>query len=138
MVSTHLIFYVCLELQFLDVESNPGPRRPAHDACRILCSNVRGISRNLSDLAVALSQYDLFLCSKTLVPKASISSCWFQDLVVQFCCNEMGCLNRAHGMAVYVRDGYMVHFANPNCLWYLGCVELDRTSMRSVCFTTLT
>ena len=41
--------------------------RPVHGACRILCSNVRGLSKNLSDVTVASSQYDLLLCSETLV-----------------------------------------------------------------------
>ena len=31
----HLIFYACLRFQFLDVETNPGPRRPIPDVCRI-------------------------------------------------------------------------------------------------------
>ena len=35
--------------------------------CRILCSNVRGLAGNVSDLTVALSQYDILLCSETLV-----------------------------------------------------------------------
>ena len=62
MVSQYLIFYACLELRFPDVETNPGPRRPVPEACRILCSNVLGISKNLSDVTVALFQYDLWLC----------------------------------------------------------------------------
>ena len=41
--------------------SNPGPRRPVAASCRILSSNVRGLSGNLSDLAVASSQYDILL-----------------------------------------------------------------------------
>ena len=49
------------------METNPGPRSPVPEACRILCSNVRGISKILSDVRVALSQYDLLLCSETLV-----------------------------------------------------------------------
>ena len=67
MVSLHLVFYACLELRFPDVETNPGPRRPAPGACRILCSNVRVLSKNLSDVTMASSQYDLLLCSETLV-----------------------------------------------------------------------
>ena len=63
----YLIFYGCLRLRFLDVETNPGPRRPVPAVCRILCSNVRGLAGNLSDLAVASSQYDILLCSETLV-----------------------------------------------------------------------
>ena len=41
--------------------------RPAAASCRILCSNVRGLSGNLSDLAVASAQYDILLCSETFV-----------------------------------------------------------------------
>ena len=62
-----LIFYGCLRLRFQDVETNPGPRRPAPDFYRILCSNVRGLAGNFSDLTVASSQYDILLCSETLV-----------------------------------------------------------------------
>ena len=36
-------------------------------ACRILCSNVRGLAGNLSDLTMASSQYDILLSSETLV-----------------------------------------------------------------------
>ena len=53
----YLIFYGCLRLQFLDLETNPGPRRPVPDVCGILCSNVRGLAGNLSDLTGASSQY---------------------------------------------------------------------------------
>ena len=60
-------FDACLGLRFLDVETNPGPRRPVPGVCRILCSNVRGFSKNLNDLIVASSQDDLLLCSETLV-----------------------------------------------------------------------
>ena len=63
----YLIFYGCLRLRFLDVETNPGPRRPVYAICRILCSNVLGLAGNLSDLTVASSQYDILLCSATLV-----------------------------------------------------------------------
>ena len=63
----HLFFRACLRLRFPDVETNPGPRRPVPPVCRILCSNVRGLSRNLSDLSVASSQFDILLCSETLV-----------------------------------------------------------------------
>ena len=55
------------EARFLDVETNPGQRRPVPDVCRILFSNVRGLTENLSDLTVALSQYDILLCSEALV-----------------------------------------------------------------------
>ena len=58
---------ILLRLRFPDVETNPGPRRPVAASCRLLCSNVRGLFGNLSDLAVASSQYDILLCSETLV-----------------------------------------------------------------------
>ena len=63
----YLIFYGCLRLRFLDVETNPIPRRPVPSVGRILCSNVRGLAGNLSDLTVTSSQYDILLCSETLV-----------------------------------------------------------------------
>ena len=60
-------FYGCLNLRFLDVKTNPGPRHPVTDICRILCSIVRGQAGNLSNLTVASSQYDILLGSETLV-----------------------------------------------------------------------
>ena len=48
------------------METNPGPRRPVPVFFKILFSNVRGFSKNLSDVTVASSQYDL-LCSDILV-----------------------------------------------------------------------
>ena len=51
----------------MDVKTNPGPRRPVPAVCRILCSNVLGLAGNHSDVAVASSQYDILLCSETLV-----------------------------------------------------------------------
>ena len=44
---TQLIFYACLMLQFLDVESHPGQLRPVPDVCRTLCRNVRGLEGTL-------------------------------------------------------------------------------------------
>ena len=63
----YLVFYACLWLRFLDVATNPGPLRPVAVVCRILCSNVRDLVRNLSDLTMVSSQYDMLLCSETLV-----------------------------------------------------------------------
>ena len=61
-----LIFSACLRHWFLDAETS-GPRRPVPAVCRVLCSNVQGLARNLSALTVASSQYDILLCSETLV-----------------------------------------------------------------------
>ena len=101
-----LIFYGCLRLRFLDVETNPGPRRPVPDICRILCSNVLGLAGNLSDLTMALSQYDILLCSETLVSDMRHVS---EVLVPGFCRPVLLCrgkMPRARGMAAYVRDGF--------------------------------
>ena len=102
MGTLHLKFYSCLRLRFSDVETNPGPRRPVPASCRILCSNVGGLSGNLGDLAVASSQYDILLCSKTLVSDLRYVS----ELLVPgfgrpvFLCP--GKLPRARRMAAYV------------------------------------
>ena len=45
------------------METNLGPGRPVPG----VYSNVQGLFRNLNDLTVASSQYDLLLCSETLV-----------------------------------------------------------------------
>ena len=63
----NLIFIAPLRLRFLDVETNPGSRGPVPAVCGILCSNMRGLAGNRSDLTVALSRYDILLCYETLV-----------------------------------------------------------------------
>ena len=106
MVSLYLIFYACLELRFPDVETNPGPRRPVPGACRILCGDVWGLSMNLNDVTVALSQYDLLLCSETLVSDRRHIS---ELLVPGFGRPVLLCrdgMPRASWMAEYVRDGH--------------------------------
>ena len=102
----YLIFYGCLRLRFLDVETNPGPRRPGPAVCRILCRNVWGLAGNLSDLTVASSQYDILLCSETLVSDMRHVS---EALVPGFGRPVLLCrgkMPRTLGMAAYVRDGY--------------------------------
>ena len=91
----YLIFYACLSLRFLDVQTNPGLRLPVSDVCRILCSNVRDLAGNPSYLTVASSQYDILLCSETLRPGFGRP--------VLLCRGKMP---RARGMAAYVRDRY--------------------------------
>ena len=106
-----LIFYACLSLRFLDVETNPGPRR------HVPADNVRGLDGNLSDLTVASSQYDKLLCSETLVSDMLHVS----ELLVNGFCLPVLCLGkvpRAWGMAAYVRDGYRA-FRQPK--FEFGC-----------------
>ena len=123
----YLIFYGCLRLQFLDVETNPGPRRPVPAVCRILCSDVRGLAGNLSDLTVASSQYHIPLCSETLVSDIRHVS---EVLVPGFCRPVLLCrgkMPQACGMVAYF-EMVTEHFANPNLsvvdakCWFLGFV----------------
>ena len=117
MGTLHLIFYSCLRLRF----TNPGPRRPVAASCRILRSNVRGLSGNLSDLVVASSHYDILLCSETLVsdfrhmPELLVPGFRRPVLLCR------GKLPRARGMAAYVRDGYGA-FRQPK--FECGCCEM--------------
>ena len=123
----YLIFYGCLRLRFLDVETNLGPQRPVPAACRILCSNVRGLSGNLSDLTAASSQYDILLSSETLISDMHHMS---EVLVPGFGRPVLLCrgkMPRARGMAAYVRDCYVAfHQPKYKCgcceCWFLGFV----------------
>ena len=117
----YLIFYGCLRLRFLDVETNPGPRRPVPAVYRILCSNVRGLAGNLSDLTEASSQYDILLFSETLVSDMRHVS---EVLVPGFYRPVLLCrgkMPRACGMAAYVRDGFGA-FRQPK--FECGCCEM--------------
>ena len=117
----YLIFYGCLRLRFLDVETNPGPRCPVPAVCRILCSNVRGLAANISDLTVASCQYDILLCSQTLVSDMKHVS---EVLISGFGRPVLLCwgnMHRARGMAAYVRDGYGA-FRQPK--FECGCCEM--------------
>ena len=91
------IFYACLRLRFLDVETNPGRWRPVPAVCRILCCNVRGLARNLNDLTVA----------SLLVPGFG---CWFR-----------GMMRWARRMTACVRDDYKA-FRQPQ--FECGCCEM--------------
>ena len=117
----YLIFYACLKLRFLDVETNPGPLGPVSAVCRILCSNLRGLAGNLSDLTVASSQYDKLFCSETLVSDmrhvSELQIPGFGRPVLLCHCK----MPRACGMAAYVRDGYGA-FRQPN--FECGCCEM--------------
>ena len=117
----YLIFYGCLRLRFLDVETNPGPRRPVPAVCRILRSNVQGLTGNLSDLTVASSQNDILLYSETLVSDMRHVS---EMLVPGFCRPVLLCqgkIPRARRIAAYVRDGYGA-FRQPK--FECGCCEM--------------
>ena len=123
----YLICYACLRLRFLDVGTNPVPRLRVPDVCIILCSYVRGLVGNLSDLTMASSQYDIVLCSETLVSDMRLVS---EILVPVFSRPFLLSWQDASGP----RDGcirtYEIvadYFANPNLsvvfvkCWFLGC-----------------
>ena len=119
----YLIFYGCLRLRFLDVETNPGQRRLVPAVCRILCSNVRGLAGNLSDLTVASSQYDILLCSQICL---TCRRCWFPVSVALSCCVGARCLEHVGWLHTF--QMVTEHFANPNLsvvvakCWFLGFV----------------
>ena len=126
MVFIYLFFYACLRLRFPDVETNPGPRRPVPTVCRVLCSNVRGLAGNLNDLTVASSQYDMLLCSETLVSDMRHVSVLLVPGFGRPCCAGEGSLGPEGWRHTYVVD--MEHFANPSLsvavakCWFLGFV----------------
>ena len=102
----YFIFYACLRLRFQVVETSPGSRRPVPTVCRLIWSKVNGLARNLSDLTVAWSRYNILLCSETLVSDMRHVS---ELLVPGFgrpVLLRRSRRPRARGMAAYVRDGY--------------------------------
>ena len=102
----YLILHACLRLRFLDVETNPDPRRPAPLSAEysiVMCGAWQG---NLSDLTVASYQYDILFCTETLVSDMRHVS---ELLVPGFGRPVLLCrsrMPRARGMAAYVGDGY--------------------------------
>ena len=133
----YLIFYACLRLRFLDVETNPDPWRPVPTVWRLRCSNVLGLAGNLSDLTVASSQYDILLCAETLVSNMRhVSELLVPGFRRPVLLCRAGCLGRDGWRHTCEMD--MEHFANPSLsvvvakccfLWF---VVLDRTYVLSL------
>ena len=118
--NSYIFFYACLRLRFPDVETNPGPRRTVPTFCRLLCSNVRSLTGNLSDLTVASSQYDILSCSETLVSDSlHVLESQVPGIDRPILCR--GRMPRARGMAAYARDGYGA-FRQPK--FECGCCEM--------------
>ena len=47
-----------------NIHQNPGP----HDQfCRVLYSNIRGLNKNLHELSILSTDYDIICCAETLV-----------------------------------------------------------------------
>ena len=90
----------------MDMETNIGPRRPVPAVCRILSSNARGLAESLSDLTVASPQYDILLCSETLVSDmlhvSELRAPGFGRLILL--CRSL--MPRDREIAACIRDGY--------------------------------
>ena len=82
---------------------------------------MQGLSKNLSNVTVTSSQYDLLLCSETLASDRRHIS---ELLVPGFGRPVLLCrtgVPQARGMAAYVRDGYGA-FCQPK--FERGCCEM--------------
>ena len=125
------IFYVIYNISYFhhlilflsgDIEINPGPRSIRHRQCRLMYANVRGLQANLNDLSVASKQFDILLCSETLVSDMRHIS---EILVPGFrrpILLRRNSIDRAQGMAVYVRNNFSAsRKANFEC----GCHEVQ-------------
>ena len=84
--------------------SNPGPG--SDKRVRVLYSNIRGLHASLDELAVAGSDYDVFVCAET---KVSVRRLLSELRIPCFGCPQQSLLNSspgAQGMALYVREGF--------------------------------
>ena len=88
---------------------------------------MRGLSGNLSDLTVASSQYNILLCSETLVSDLRhVSELLVLGSVALSCCAGASCLVPVGWRHMYEMD--MEHSANQNLsvvvvkCWLLGFV----------------
>ena len=135
--------YARLRPRFLNVEINPGPWSPVPAVCIILCSNVRSLARNLSDLTVASSLWHAVgLRLFGLRYAIKCRSYLFPDLVSLSCC--AGARSRGSEEWLHTYQMATEHFTNlnfrmvvANC-WCLGSVVWDRSVISSVFTATLT
>ena len=91
-------------------------------SCRILCSNVRGLVGNLSDLTVASSRYDKLLCSETMVSDMRhVSDLLVPGLVALYCYVWARCLGSEGWLNTYEIFRYGT-FLQPKFEW--GCCKM--------------
>ena len=87
-----------------DVQPNPGPGRAA--PCRVLYSNIRGLYRNISELSLVARDFDILVCSETLVTSrrhsSEIAISGFSSPLLRLADSGPG----VRGMAVYTRNGF--------------------------------
>ena len=105
-----IFFFVCLSIQFLDVETNPGQWCPVRAVCRMLCINVRGLMR----LGM------LCCCSPRLWSQdmRHVSQCWSLDLVALSCCVWARFIGPEGWLHTY--EMVTEYFANPNLSVVVG------------------
>lgn len=108
MTSYCVLLWVLLGLAWIiirlsgDIHANPGPKRDFN----VLYANVRGLFGNRKELKATSTQYDLVLCSETIVSDYRHSA---ELLLPDF--NKPWLIRRdaqprARGMSVYVRSGF--------------------------------
>ena len=89
-----------------DVELNPGPLNSRARQCRLLYCNVRGLHKNIQDLAVVSRHYDVLCCSETLVSNmrhvSELLIPGFRKPIIL----RRDAIPRARGMALYVRSDF--------------------------------
>ena len=79
---------------------------------------MRGMEENLSDPTVALSQYDILLCSETLVSEIRhMSKSLVPDLVALSGGLKARCFGPERWMNTY--EIVTEHFSNPNLILWL-------------------
>ena len=124
------VLYILLLLLLCgDIESNPGPTRTLNK-CRVLYHNIRGLYCNLNDLQISSQNYDIILCSETLVSNNRHVS---EVLLPDF--NKPTLLRRdsrprVRGLAVYIRAGFSATVRKENVC---NCheIQLIRVCSRS-------
>ena len=108
-----------------DIETDPGPRRESRSSVAILYSNIRGLKKNIRDLALGAEGYDVVFCSETL---ASDKRSPIEILIPGFnkpILKPMAS-NGNRGMALYLRSGFCaVRMARFECSCHeMFCVRV--------------
>ena len=104
-----------------DVEINPGPPNVPRN-CRILYSNIRGLFKNKKELDIASTNFDILLCSETIVSDMRhLSELLVPGFKKPFLIKRQA-IPRARGMALYVREGLS---ATHRPLFECGCHEMQ-------------
>ena len=88
-----------------DVEPNPGPNNNGNK-CRILYHNIRGLHKNINDLQIISRNYDIILCSETLVSNYRNVSEILLPGFTKPTLLRRDSRPRVRGLATYIRSGF--------------------------------